>query len=260
MERVCGFARLPEIRRVAYTEVLRRRIRTPARSCVSVKSLEVIKPILGFKMPRMGKSLSSAAQIKKGTSLADALFTSTQQRVLGYLFGQPDRSFFATELIRLTGAGSGAVQRELKQLTASGLLITSRVGNQKHYQANAAAPIYDELSSIVRKTFGLAGPLREALEPLAAQIEAAFVFGSVAKNKDTAASDIDLLLISEKLAYADLFLALDAVSARLGRTVNPTMFTRKELMRKHKDGESFVKRVMEQPKLWVIGDARDLPA
>ena len=121
-------------------------------------------------------------------------------------------------------------------------------------------PIYDELSSIVRKTFGLAGPLREALEPLAAQIEAAFVFGSVAKNKDTAASDIDLLLIREKLAYADLFLALDAVSARLGRTVNPTMFTRKELMRKHKDGESFVKRIMEQPKLWVIGDARDLPA
>ncbi len=98
------------------------------------------------------------------------------------------------------------------------------------------------------------------LEPLAEKIEAAFVFGSVAKKSDTAASDIDLLLISEELAYSDLFLALDAVSARLGRTVNPTMFTRKELMRKHKDGESFVKRVMEQPKLWVIGDAHALPA
>lgn len=152
------------------------------------------------------------------------------------------------------------VQRELKQLTESGLLGTSRVGNQKHCQANAAAPIYEELSSIVRKTFGLAGPLREALAPLAEKIEAAFVFGSMAKKSDTAASDIDLLLISDELAYPDLFLALDAVSARLGWTVNPTMFTRKELMRKHKDGESFVRRVMAQPKLWVIGDAHSLPA
>jgi len=216
------------------------------------------KPILGFKMPKMGKSPS--AEVETTASLADALFTTTQQRVLGYLFGQPERSFFSSELIKLTGAGSGAVQRELKQLTDSGLLVTSRVGNQKHYQANAAAPIYEELSGIVRKTFGLAGPLREALAPLADRIDAAFVFGSVAKKSDTAASDIDLFLISDELAYSDLFLALDAVSAHLGRTVNPTMFTRKELMRKHKDGESFVRRVLEQPKLWLMGDAHALPA
>ena len=199
-------------------------------------------------------------KIEKTAGLADALFTTTQQRVLGYLFGQPDRSFFSSELIKLTGAGSGAVQRELKQLTDSGLLTTSRVGNQKHYQANTEAPIYEELASIVRKTFGLAGPLREALQPVADKIDAAFVFGSVAKRSDTAASDIDLLLISDELAYSDLFLVLDAVSARLGRTVNPTMFTRKELMRKLKDGESFVTRVMTQPKLWVIGDEHALPA
>ncbi|MGJ7564659.1 nucleotidyltransferase domain-containing protein [Variovorax sp. GB1R11] len=208
----------------------------------------------------MGKSPSPTPETGKSAGLADALFTTTQQRVLGYLFGQPDRSFFFTELIKLTGAGSGAVQRELKQLTDSGLLTMSRVGNQKHYQANAQAPIYEELCGIVRKTFGLAGPLYEALQPLAEKIEAAFVFGSVAKKSDTAASDIDLLLISEELAYSDLFLALDAVSAQLGRTVNPTLFTQKELMRKHKDGESFVRRVMEQPKLWVIGNADALPA
>lgn len=196
----------------------------------------------------------------KATGLADALFTTTQQRVLGYLFGQPDRSFFSSELIKLTGAGSGAVQRELQQLTDSGLLTTSRLGNQKHYQANPQAPIYEELCGIVRKTFGLAGPLREALQPMAEQIDAAFVFGSVARKSDTAASDIDLLLVSDELAYSDLFLALDAVSARLGRTVNPTLFTRKELMRKHKDREAFVTRVMESPKLWVIGDAHALPA
>ena len=211
-------------------------------------------------MPKMGNHLPPPPEQDKPTGLADALFTTTQQRVLGYLFGQPDRSFFSSELIKLTGAGSGAVQRELKCLSDSGLLATSRVGNQKHYQANADSPIFEELCGIVRKTFGLAGPLREALAPMADRIEAAFVFGSVARKSDTVASDIDLLLVSDELAYSDLFLALDAVSARLGRTVNPTMFTRKELMRKHKDGESFVTRVMAQPKLWVIGDAHVLPA
>jgi predicted nucleotidyltransferase len=201
----------------------------------------------------MGISASSRKSAGDAAGLADALFTTTQQRVFAYLFGQPERSFFASELIRLTGAGSGAVQRELKQLTDSGLLVTSQVGNQKHYQANPAAPIYEELCSIVRKTFGLVGPLLEALTPLSKRIDAAFVFGSVAKKSDTATSDIDLMLVSDDLSYSDLFLALDAVSARLGRTVNPTILTRKELMRKQKDGESFVKRVLEQPKLWVLG-------
>lgn len=192
--------------------------------------------------------------------LADALFTTTQQRVLGFLFGQPDRSFFANELIRLADIGSGGVQRELKQLAENGLITTSQVGNQKHYRANPAAPIYEELCGIVRKTFGLAEPLCDALQPLADRIEAAFVFGSVAKRSDTAASDIDLMLISDELSYSDLFIALDAVSARLGRTVNPTMLTRKELLRKHKDKESFVMRVLAQPKLWIMGDERALPA
>lgn len=192
--------------------------------------------------------------------LADALFTLTQQRVLGYLFGQPERSFFANELIKLTGAGSGAVQRELKQLTDSGLLVHSQLGNQKHYQANPSAPIFEELRGIVQKTFGLAGPLRAALEPVAPCIEAAFVFGSVAKKSDTAASDIDLLLISDDLSYGDLFLALDAVSVQLGRVVNPTILSRKELLRKYKDGESFVTRVLAQSKIWVIGDEHALPA
>lgn len=217
-------------------------------------------PILGIKMPRMGKSQVSDNVAVKAAGLADALFTNTQQRVLGYLFGQPERSFFASELIKLTGAGSGAVQRELKQLTDSGLLTTSQVGNQKHYQAHPAAPIYEELCGIVRKTFGLAGPLREALQPLTDRIDAAFVFGSVAKKSDTATSDIDLMLISDDLSYADLFLALDAVSARLGRSVNPTLFTKKDFMRRQKTGESFVKRVLAQPKLWVIGDEHALPA
>jgi predicted nucleotidyltransferase len=186
-------------------------------------------------------------------SLADALFSSTQQRVLAWLFGQPERSFYATELIGLAGAGSGAVQRELARLAQSGLVTARAVGNQKHYQANPEAPIYAELCGIVQKTVGLAEPLREALAPLAARIRAAFVYGSIAKREDTASSDIDLMLISDDLAYSDLYVALEALSHRLGRTVNPTIYAPQELAKRVKNKEAFATRVMAQPKLWLIG-------
>ena len=124
-------------------------------------------------MPKMGS-------IKKGvpaaSNLADALFTRTQQRVLALLFGQPTRSFYANELTGLAGMGSGAVQRELTTLAGSGLVTLRSVGNQKHYQANADAPIFEELRGIVHKTFGLAEPLRQVLGPLAKKLVAAFVY------------------------------------------------------------------------------------
>ena len=148
-------------------------------------------PILGIKMPIMGtKATNRVTKVRKGISLADALFSNIQQRVLAYVFGQPERSFFATELIKLAGGGSGAVQRELARLADSGLVTVSRVGTQKHYQANPKAPIFSELCAIAQKTVGLAEPLRSALKPLAKRTAAAFVYGSVAKKQDTAASDI----------------------------------------------------------------------
>jgi predicted nucleotidyltransferase len=197
---------------------------------------------------------------RRSRSLADALFSTTQQRVLALLFGQPDRSFYATELIKMARAGSGAVQRELVKLAQSGLVTVSRIGNQKHYQANSESPLFAELRDIVRKTVGLAEPLRDALRPLAPDIIAAFVYGSVAKRKDTARSDIDLMVISDELTYADVYAALEPVSAKLKRHVNPTVHSRRELSERVKQGNAFVTRVLEQPKVWVIGTERDLAA
>src|SRR5919108_2548154 len=154
-------------------------------------------------MPILGARPVSRRRIRK--SLADALFTKTQQRVLGVLFGQPERSFYASELIRDAGTGSGAAQRELAKLEESGLISARRIGHQKHYQANAASPLYSELRNIVLKTVGLAEPLRNALKPVASGIRAAFVYGSVAKATDQAASDIDLMVVSDSLSYADVF-------------------------------------------------------
>jgi predicted nucleotidyltransferase len=217
----------------------------------------MIMPNLGTsRTPVASKAKASAA--KRHVSLGDALFTGTQQRLLALLFGQPGRSFYATEIIGLAGAGSGAVQRELARLQQSGLITVQPVGNQKHYRANTASPVFAELSAIVQKTFGLAEPLRAALAPLAKRISAAFVYGSVAKQQDTASSDVDLMIVSDGLSYSDLYSALEDVSQRLGRTVNPSIYTHKELARRVKSGESFVTRVLEQPKIWLIGGEDDL--
>jgi len=134
------------------------------------------------------------------------------------------------------------------------------VGNQKRYQANAKAPIHGELVAIIRKTIGLAEPLREALAPLTDQITAAFVYGSVAKRSDTAGSDIDLMLLSDSLTYAEVVSALHPVIEQLGRDINPTLYSRAELAKRIKQGNAFVARVLEQPKLWLMGSEDDLRA
>lgn len=209
-------------------------------------------------IPNMGIAKIQRQLPGVGVGLAAALFTGTQQRVLGLLFGQPGRSFYATELIGLAGAGSGGVQRELARLAQSGLVTVRAIGNQKHYQANPASPLFNELAGIIQKTVGLADPLREALRPVAGEISAAFVYGSVAKRQDVASSDIDLMVISDSLGYADLFAALEPVSARLGRPVNPTILTKNELAKRLQADNAFVTRVMSQPKIWLIGGDDDL--
>ena len=217
-------------------------------------------PNLSMITPNMGMTKVSRAS---GTqperiSLADALFGGTQQRVLGWVFGQPQRSFYANELIGLIGAGSGGVQRELTRLVQSELVTTKQVGNQKHYQANPASPVFEELCGLAQKTVGLAEPLKAALQPLAQGIAAAFVYGSVAKRQDAASSDIDLMLVSDELNYGELYGALEESSQRLGRKVNPTIYTRAELASRAERGDSFITRVLSQPKIWLVGDDRAL--
>lgn len=209
-------------------------------------------------MPKMGTKRTKTAA--RSASLADALFSGTQQQVLGLLFGQPSRSFFATELIGLAGRGSGAVQRELARLAESGLVTVTKLGTQKHYQANPKAPIYAELCGIAQKTVGIAEPLRKALAPLARRIRAAFVYGSVAKRSDTASSDVDLMVIADDIAYSEVYEALEDTSGRLGRRVNPTLYTQRELARRVKSDNAFAKRVLAQPKIWLIGGENDLGA
>ena len=188
------------------------------------------------------------------TSVSDALFTATQQRVLSLLFGQPERSFFTKELIELTGGGSGAVQRELARLQQSGLVVQTVLGNQKHYQANAQAPIFAELRGIVGKMLGPADALRQALAPIAAEVRLALLYGSVARRSDTAHSDFDLLLVSDTLTLEQVYAALAPAEQQLGRPVSPTLYTSAEFRKRLEQGNPFLTKILAGNTIALIGD------
>ena len=196
----------------------------------------------------------AAKRSSASTSLADALFTTTQQRVLALLFGQPDRSFYTKELIGLTGSGSGAVQRELQRLASSGLIRMTPIGMQKHYQANPDCPVYQELVGIMRKTVAVAEPIRQALNPLADRIGLALIYGSVAQGTDTAASDIDLLVVADNLMLEELYAALAPVEGRLGRKISPLLYTTQEFDARRSSRNSFLSRVLTGENLVLIGE------
>jgi predicted nucleotidyltransferase len=209
-----------------------------------------IVPKSGTIVPEMG----TASRKTPRSAIAAALFTPVQQRVLGLLFGQPRRRFQSAELIRLAGSGTGAVHRLLQRLASTGLVAVTRDGNQKYYEAQRESPVFEELHGLIVKTVGVVDPLRSALAPLADRIDLAFVFGSVAKGTERAGSDIDLLVVTDDLAYADIYAALALAEQTLARTINPTVFTRAEWKRKRSRNDSFAARIDTQRKLFVIGN------
>ena len=221
-------------------------------------------PKSGTIIPRLGmtvKANNSGSTIesqpdkraKSRAALVDALFTSTQQKVLGLLFGQPGRSFFVTQIMELAKSGRGAVQRELQRLERAGLVSVQMHGNQKHYQANQNSPLFDEICSIVRKTVGLEEPLKAAVESLPGRTHLALIYGSVAKRTDTSASDIDLLIVADELTLEDVYAALSPTEELLGRKVNPTLYTSKEFKERLARDNSFLKRVLGGPVIVLSG-------
>jgi predicted nucleotidyltransferase len=192
------------------------------------------------------------------TTIGDALFTKTQQRVLGLLYGKPEQSFYTNEIVRWADMGRGTIRRELERLVSAGLLVVTREGNQHHYRANPGNPIYQELLGIVRKTFGVADVIQTELAPVYEQIDLAFIYGSIAKREDTASSDIDLLVVSDALAYADLMAVLTDAEKSLGRPINPSIYTAEQIRDKLEQKNTFLTRVMEQPKIWVKGSEDDI--
>jgi predicted nucleotidyltransferase len=182
-------------------------------------------------------------------SLASALFTDRQVRIFRWLFGQPTRSFYLNELLRLTGLGSASLQQELKRLTDAGVLISERTGNLRMFRANTDSAVFAELVSLTRKTVGMEALLREALEPLHDKLAGAWIYGSIAKQTDTSDSDVDVMLVGDGLTLADVLQCLEPVERELARVINPTCYTVQEFERRKADPDSFVSKVWQQPRI-----------
>jgi len=186
----------------------------------------------------------------------ELMFGAYRRGLLAQLLLRPDEDFHLRELERMTGIPAGSLHRELKALFEAGLLLKERQGNQVRYQANRASPVYAELASIFRKTVGLAGVLSDALAELSDKIDLAFIFGSLAVGQQKYSSDIDLMIIGD-ISLLEVVKALASAQGKLGREINPVVMTADRFGSQTEKKERFISRVVEEPKIFVLGDAND---
>lgn len=206
-------------------------------------------------VPNMG---TVRRQVSAPRDIGTTLFGKGRRNVLAVLFANPGREMYLREIIEAVGTGAGQVQRELENLYRARLVLRERKGKQLYYRPDPTAPIFDELKSIVLKTFGVADVLREALAPHAREIDAAFIYGSVASEQDTAASDIDLMVVSDAIATSDVAEALAAVENRLKRKVSLLVYGRKEFRQRLRERHHFLTKVVARPRIMLIGDDHGL--
>ena len=189
--------------------------------------------------------------------LAEALFSRNRRAVLSLLYGHADETFYLRQIVRASGGGVGAIQRELRLLVQSGIIRRSAKGNQVYFQANAECPVFSELKSLLMKTAGVVDVLRTALAPLADHIDVAFLYGSITRGKERQGSDVDVMVLGDT-TFADVVAAVGPAQEQLQREVNPTVYPPAEFQMKLAAGHHFLKRVMAGNKVFLIGDERGL--
>lgn len=186
-----------------------------------------------------------------------SLFGHTRSALLAMLYGHADQSFYVRQLVRAIGAGHGALQRELKYLTEMGLVLRRTQGNQVLYQANSQSPIFSEIKGLITKTVGIHDVIRSALASLGPEIQIAFVYGSVARQKERANSDVDLMILGDA-SFSEVVSALGPAQKALGREINPTVFPVSEFRSKLAARNHFLRSVMKEKRLFVLGTENDL--
>jgi len=194
---------------------------------------------------------------KNPIDLGALFFGAYRRQVLALLLLHPDESFHLREIARITNTQPGTLRRELALLADAGVIKREKIGNQAHYQANPACPIYEDLRGILRRTAGVADVLKGALQPLSEKIVAAFVYGSVARGDERAGSDLDLMVIGE-VKLVELVEALTKAAETLRREINPNVYSRREFRTRLTAGEPFLRRVMDDKKILFIGAEDDL--
>ena len=190
-------------------------------------------------------------------NLSSTLFGKTRRAVLSLLYSHTDEAFYLRQIARAAGVGLGAVQRELKQLSDAGIIQRTERGPQVYYQANPRCPIFQELRKLVIKTIGVGDVLRASLAPLADCINVAFIYGSLSRSEERKESDVDLLVVG-KATFGEIVSALHGAQETIGREVNPTVYPPTEFRSKVKAVNHFLRTVLKGPKVFLIGDEREL--
>ena len=191
------------------------------------------------------------------TGLADLLFGRTRGAILALLYGHADQTFYTRQIAREVDASIGAVQRELENLSKVGLIVRNSLGSQVFYQANRSAPIFKDLQALINKTIGVFSVLRSALQPLSKRIVVAFVYGSVAREEETAQSDVDLMIVG-KATLDEILSRLSTVEKSIGRPINPTVYSVEEFKSKLASGNHFLTAVLKGQKEFLLGDEDEL--
>jgi hypothetical protein len=186
---------------------------------------------------------------------ADALFTTTQRRMLGFLYGQPDRRFHIRELAELSGSGYGASLRELRRLERAGLICVQERQARRYLQADPNCPIYTELTGLIRKTFGLAAPLREAFSLIAGYVQLAFVFDAF-EGEPGPRRPLELLVVTDASIGQGVDYAIEVAQHRLQRRIVALVVKPAEL----RSPRWFIAQALGQPRTWVVGNESRLAA
>ncbi|NLY00775.1 MAG: ArsR family transcriptional regulator [Rhodopirellula sp.] len=189
--------------------------------------------------------------------IASALFSKNHRIILALLFSHPDESFYLRQIVRACGGGVGAVQRALKQLTEAGIVQRTVRSKRVHFQASEVCPVFEELKGIIVKTAGVADVLRTALTSLSDRITVAFLFGSVARAKQSRGSDIDLAVVGD-VAFMEVVGALADAQQNLRRELNPVVYSPTEFQSKWRGGHHFIRSILKQDKIFLIGDQHEL--
>jgi uncharacterized protein len=189
----------------------------------------------------------------------NSLFPGVRQGVLAATLTQPEKWWYVSELAEFLHTRPSSLQRELAGLKQSGLLQQRKDGRRVYFKAETRSPIFRELRSIFEKTVGLVPTLKAALAPFASEIVCSFVYGSIARREEHAASDVDLMVIGAA-GLSDLAPSLRKVENRLGREVNVTIYSVHEFRKKLAEGDHFLTTVLKGSRQFVKGEQRDLDA
>ena len=203
------------------------------------------------------RNMRKNIRIMRNSSVLTALFPHVRQGVLAATLGQPDKWWYLSELANRLETSPSSLQRELSSLVASGILVHRREGTRAYFKAETQSPVFRDLQQLFEKTAGLAPILEQMLKPFGDKIQSAFIYGSVARSREHAMSDVDVMVIG-RAGLADLSPALRKAEERLGREVNVTAYSPEEFREKIKSRDHFLAAVLRGRKQFVKGSQSDL--